>query len=265
MINMIRADLFKMYKSPVLKILFGITTLCAVVMTGMAYLIPQGKMSTEMTGLGFLFSDVNMMGILGAVIAGVFICGDFDNKTIHDAIACGCGRGTIIVSKAIVFFSGIAVILLPYAIITSIALSTEYEFSMGAVAVGFLNILGKESQTTLSVAMILKLLAVILTLMLVYIAQLSICVPLALVLKKPVLVVAINYGFTIGCAQLIGLKGSSKLFDSIFSSTPYGGDYVFVTLGSEAGDLGKAIVVSCVFIVVMIGITYSIFRKAEIK
>ena len=102
MLNLIRADLFKMCKSSVMKILFGITTLCAGAMTVIAYFITQRKMDPGMTGIGFLFSDINIISILGAVIAGVFICGDFDNKTIHDAIACGCSRRTIIDRKSVV-------------------------------------------------------------------------------------------------------------------------------------------------------------------
>jgi len=162
--NMIRADLFKMCKSPLIKILFAITTLCAVVMTVMAYLIPQGKIDPSMAGIGFMFSDISMISILGGVIAGVFICGDFDNKTLHDAIACGCSRGAIIVSKAIVLFCAIGFILLPYAIITAIALTTGSEFSMGSVSVGFLNIQTLNSGITFQASELLKLLFIMMTL-----------------------------------------------------------------------------------------------------
>jgi len=265
MLNLIQADLFKMRKSSAIKILFGITTLCAIVMTVMAYLIPKGQISDEYIGMVFLISDIVMMGILGAVTASVFICGDFENKTIHDAIASGCSRGTVIVSKAIVFFCGVGFILLPYAIITGIALSTGSKFEMGTVSMGFLNMLTKESGLVFSTSVLLKMLAAAFTLILVYMAQLSVCVPLALMLKKPVLVVAIFYGFTIFCANLTGLRNSSETFDKIFSYTPYGGKYSFVTLSTEAGDFVKAIAVSLFFIIVILGVTYSVFRKSEIK
>jgi len=265
MFNLIQADLFKMRKSSVIKILFGITTLCALAMVVMAYLIPQGKIGNEYTGIGFLFSDIDIMSILGAVIAGVFICGDFENKAIHNAITSGCSRRTVIVSKATVFFCALVFILLPYAIITGIALSTGAKFDMGAVSVGFLNILSKDSTMTFSVAMFLKMLATMLTLAIVYMAQLSICVPLALVLKKPVLVVAIYYAFSIFCGQLAGISSSSPVLNNIISCTPLGGNYSFVTLTSGVGDLLKAITVSLIFIMVMLAITFSIFRKMEIK
>jgi ABC-2 type transport system permease protein len=101
--------------------------------------------------------------------------------------------------------------------------------------------------------------------MVVYMAQLSICVPLAFATKKPVLVVAIYYGFTIFCAQLSGLRNSSPALDKVVSYTPFGGNYTFVTLDTGTGDYVKAIVVCFVFIMLMLAVTYSIFRKLEIK
>lgn len=265
MYNLILADLYKIHKSMAIKIIFGITTVSAVVMAVMAYLIPQGKIDASMTGLGFLFSDISVMGILGAVIAGVFICGDFDNKTISDAIANGSSRFAVIVSKAIIFCITIVFILLPYAIVTGIGLGTGYKFGMGSVAMGFLHLLTIEAGRAFSATDIWKLVAVMLTLMIVYVAQLSICIPLALVLKKPILVVAINYGFSILFGQLMGLKNSSKVFDRVFAFTPYGGNYPFVTLDTETGDIFKAIFVSLIFVTAILALTYGAFRKSEFK
>ena len=265
MYNLIRADLFKMCKSMAIKVLFGITTVSAVAMAVIAYLIPQGKITASMTGIGFLFSDIDTISILGAVIAGIYICGDFDNKTIHDAIANGCSRLAVIVSKAIVFFCAIGFILLPYAIVTGIALSTGSKFGMGSVSIGFLHILTSEAGKVFSAVEIWKLLAAMLTLVIVYMAQLSICVPLALVLKKPVLVVAIFYGFSILSGQLAGLADSSPVFSRILACTPYGGNYTFVTSNTGMGDIFKAISVSMIFIIVIIAVTYCAFRRSEIK
>lgn len=265
MLNLITADIYKLCKSNTLKIVLGITTISAIIMAVMAYLIPQGKIDASMTGIGFMFSDINMISILGAVIAGIFICGDFDNKTIHAAISSGSGRGAIIVSKAIVFCGALTLILLPYAIITGIALSIGSEFNMGSVGVGFLHLLTAEGGTAFSTPEIWKLLAVMLALLIVYAAQLSICIPLAFVLKKPVLVVAIYYGFSILSAQLMRLSDSSPVFDRIFSCTPYGGNYPFMTLDTGMGDMVKAIAASLIFIIVMLAVTYSAFRRTEIK
>jgi ABC-2 type transport system permease protein len=109
------------------------------------------------------------------------------------------------------------------------------------------------------------MLAVMLTLALVYVAQLSLCVPLALIFKKPVIVNVVYYAFTLFCAQLYNLSGASVVFKNISSYTPYGGVHTFLTLESQAGDFGKTIIVSLVFIVAVMAVTYSVFRKSEIK
>jgi len=264
-LNLIQADLFKLRKSMAIKILVAITTVCAAAMALIAYLIPQGKIEASMTGIGFMFSDINVISILGGFIAGMFICGDFDNKTIQDAIANGYSRGAIIVSKATVLGLALAFILLPYAIITGVSLSTGSEFNMGAVAVGFLNLLTVEGGTVFAASEVLKIAAVFLTLMVVYVAQLSICVPLAFVLKKPIFVIVIYYGFSILTAQLMKISDSSPGFNRILSATPYGGNYAFTTLGTAAVEISQAIAVSLLFIVVMLAITYGIFRKSEMK
>lgn len=265
MFNLIWADLFKLRKSFAIKVLFGITMLSAVAMTIIAYLIPRGKLEVGMTGIGFMFSDVNIISILGAVIAGVFICGDFDNKIIHDAIANGSSRSAVIVSKAVVFYCAIAFMLLPYVIITGYALSTGNEFSMGTIAVGLLHILTIDSGISITALEIWKLLFVILTLMFVYMAQLSVCVPLAFTLKRPVFVVAIYYGFTILCAQLLGLRDSSRLLDRILALTPFGGNYTFMSMETVTGDIIKSFFVSLVFMFIMLTVTYIVFRRSEIK
>lgn len=265
MLNLIQADLYKLRKSTSMKILFGITTACAVIMSVFAYLIPQDKIDVSLTGLGFMFSDINVISILGGIIAGIMICGDFDNKTIHDSIANGNGRGTVIMSKASVLAIALAVILIPYAVITIILLGTGSEYGMGSVAVGFLHLLTSESTSALSGAEFVKIIGLILTLIIVYAAQLSICVPLAFLLKKPIFVVAIYYGFSILSAQLIKLSENSPAFDRIFSLTPYGGKHAFVALDASAGELFQTLLISLAFIALMVVVTYGSFRKSEIK
>lgn len=265
MLNLIQADLFKLYKSKAIKILFAMTTLSAVAMTAIAYLIVQGKLDSGMSGIGFMFSDVNMISILGAVIAGTFICGDFDNKTIHSAIASGCSRSIVIISKAIVFSWTIAFILLPYVIITIIALISGAEFSMGAVAVGFLNIITSNAGATFSASEVWKLLAIMLTLMIVYISQLSVCIPLAFMIKKPVSVVGIYYGLTVFFAQMIEVREKFEIVDNIFKLVPYGGNYSLLNLDSPSGDMIKAIFISIIFSIAMLVVSYSTFKKVQIK
>ncbi len=265
MVNMIRADLYKIFKSTVIKVLFAITLFCSLMMVLFAYLIPKGSLGGEYTGIGFMFADMNTMSILGAVTAGIFICGDFENKTIHNMIADGGRRGRIIVSKSIAYFCSVLFIILPYALVTIIGVCSGNKFDMGSVSIGFLNILSKDSGVELSASVLAKLIVVAGTLILVHISQLSLCLPIAFAVKKPVLVVAIYYAISIVSGQVSSLASRSEVVNDIFSLTPFGGNRMFLTVQSGGGELFKAFAVSILFSVAVIVVTYGIFRKSEIK
>lgn len=265
MLNMIYADIYKMFKSVTIKMVFAITVLTAVLMAVMGKGIAEGRLSADLGGVAFLFSDVNIISILGGVIAGIFICGDFENKTIHEAIACGCSRGKVIISKAAAFFCGIVILLLPYAAVTGIALSLGGSYNPGKNTLGFFYLLANGSGTALKGSDLPKLIIVMITLIIILAAQLSVCIPLAVLLKKPVLIVGIYYGISILSAQLLVLARNHELFDKVYSLTPFGGKHLFLTLTSGWGYVGQSLAVSLFFIFLMIGITAGIFRKAEIK
>ncbi|MFW5981536.1 MAG: ABC transporter permease, partial [bacterium] len=222
MFNLIRADVYKLTKLMAMKILFIVTVISSLGMTLIAYLISQGKISASMSGIGFMFSDINMISILGAVIAVIIICGDFHNKTIQEAIASGSSRSTITVTKSIIFCFSLLIIMLPYALVTIIGLAIGAEFSMDSQALGFLNLLISESGIGISTTEIWRLLITSLSLFAIYISQLSITIPLALALKKPVFIVAIYYLLSILIGQLIKFNAGSPLFDSLFNLTPFG-------------------------------------------
>ncbi|KOF56770.1 hypothetical protein AGR56_08835 [Clostridium sp. DMHC 10] len=265
MYNLIKADLFKLRKSMAIKILLGITTVSSIAMIMMAYLLQQGKLSASASGLGFMFSDANMISILGAGVASIIICGDFDNRTIHEAIVNGNSRVKVVISKSITFCCGLFIILLPYIIVTAIAISTGYKYNMGQVSVGFLNIITLEAGKAISTSQVWKLLIIMLALAILYAAQLSICIPFAISFKKPVVVVPVYYGIVLFCTQLSRLEKTSKVFKNIYELTPYEGKYSLMSLSAGTNDIIKAIAVSLAFMIIMLTITCFVFRKAEIK
>ncbi|MGF7047657.1 ABC-2 type transport system permease protein [Paenibacillus sp. DS2015] len=267
MFNLMKADLYKLRKSTAIQIFLGIMCLSAVLVTVISYLLAQGRLGMEISGTASLLSDAAMVSIIGSIIAGIFICGDFENKTIHNAVLCGTGRGTVMVAKALVYFFVIALMVLPYSVITGIAFCTGYEFGTPFVASVFLDILANESGLQVTLPLIVKLCAIMLTMMIVYAAQLSICVLLAFVLKKkPVLVVGIGVIVSMLLAQATLLKESYPSWGTVFSYTPFAIGYPpLMTLDAAPSDFIKAILVSLVFIAIMLAITYITFRRTELK
>jgi len=264
MFNLIHADLYSLRKSNAVRIAFCITCLTAAAMVIISYFMAKGSISSEISGNASALCDPMVMSMVGSLIAGIFICGDFQNKTIHDAIAGGCGRSTVLISKAISYFIVIAVMLLPYAIATVIAFATGSEF-MPYLYTAFFDILANASGMDLTAEVFLKITAISVTLMIVYAAQLSICVLFSFLLKRPTLVVALGIGSIMLITMVMGLGDDFEIIESILSLTPFAMNYPTISMEAAAGDLIKAISSSLGFILLILGVTYAGFRKAEIK
>lgn len=262
MFNLIRADLYSIRKSKVIKILFCIVSVCSITMAVVSHLMAVGKVSLDSAGNASALGEPMMMSLIGAVLAGVFICGDFENKTIHDAISCGSGRRTIIVSKAISYFIVIAFMMIPYFVVTIIGVCMDFEYTL-YMRSSFLGILSNVSSIEVASQMIFKILAITLTLMLVYASQMSICVALSFLIRKSILTVGICFGIPLLINLIMGLGNNVQILADFFSYTPFTMGYI--TLDAAASDFIKPIVVSIGFIIVLLAITYSGFRKSEVK
>lgn len=264
MINIIRADLYKIRKSIAMKVLFIMTFVCSIIMAVMSNAIASGSISTDYSGIGFLFSDANMTSILGAVIAAIFICGDFDNKIISTEISSGNSRMNIVCGKMISYLISVFIIMLPYIVVSVVGAAISTKFDMGA-SVGYLHLLQSTGDSVVSLNELFRLLLISVIMLVVYLAQFSLCVPLAFKVKKPVLVVAIYYVVTIIIAQISNLATKSDTLDNIYSLTPFGGNYLFFNLSSSILDMVKAVIVSIIFAAVVMMITFLLFRKQEVK
>lgn len=264
MVNLIRADLYKLGRSSVFRFLLAMTILCASAMALIAYLISQGNVDASISGFGFLFSDMNVLSILGAVLAGTYICGDFENKTIHQTVAGGGGRGTVVAAKMVVFALALGALIMPYALISGVLSAGGGEYSMGStVPLGFLNVL--VSGAGPDGAGVLKLAAIHIALMLMYVAQLSLCLPLAMWLRRSVHVVGLYYGISVGMGQALSLSAKWPVAERVLGWTPFGREQVFMTLDASGADVFRSLIACMVFTVLMVALAYAGFKKAEIK
>lgn len=264
MINLIHVDLFSLRRIKVIKVLFVIMLLAALSMVLVSYLAAAGYIGRELPGYVTGLTDMMAMSITGPLAAGVFICSDFENKTIQAAVSCGFGRGTLIVSKSISLFLVIIVFLLPYSIITAIAFSTGYAFGAPYAPSVYLGILSNAPYMAFTAQVLSKMIIVMLILMVVYAAKMSILVLLAFSVRKPVLVTGIGF-----CIMLFGQMfadgSNSFIVKEILSYTPFEQGYWVLTMDAGAGTQLKAVIVSIAFIILMLSITYGIFKKAELK
>ena len=260
MFNLVRADLYKAAKSKMFWVLLTITLLCAVITTSIAYGIGNDLLNESLGSIGFLFSDMNMMSIIGAVLATLLISSDFNTRNIHHPIMSGYSRLEIVVSKAIVYWLLLFVLLFPFLMVTCIGLTMDTTFHMGSTAVGYLSILTNSADGNFG-----QYFVVLLTMTIVYLAQLSICLLLAFILKKSVLVIMAYYMMSMLFGQVASFKDSLEGLYHLLSYTPYSGEYITMNAGMSGSTLLLAIVTCIMFMMAVVLLTFMTFRKAEIK
>ena len=107
MFNLIKADLYKMRKTKSIKILFLLCCISATLMSVISYQLTNGNLSHDIIGIGSFFTDFQMISLVSVIFISLFICNDFDNKTIHDSISTGYSRSSIIICKTITYFISI--------------------------------------------------------------------------------------------------------------------------------------------------------------
>lgn len=262
MINLIHSDLYKLKKTRTLWILLTISLISSILMMVISQGIHSGKIVSELADVGFLFSDINVINILSGVLAAVFICGSFKDKTFHQGVSSGKSSFSMILSKSFVFFIIVSVILLPYVIVTFIGASSSSGFILnGATEAGFMNILKSLSSSSSD---ILKLSMMVFSTVIMYLAQVSISIPLALTFKKPSTVIGVNYGLSMCLGNLSRLREVSPLFKTVYDLTPFGGEYPFMAQSTAPNIMLKSIFASLLFIFIILSICLWKSRRMEI-
>lgn len=266
MINLIRSDLYKLQKSKPIKILFLMMWIAAGVVAVVSYLMAQGKVGFELSGPISGLTDIMMVAIVGPFLAGVYICGDFDNKTINDAISsCGRSRGAVVLAKSVVYYLLVMLMLVPYAVVTVIAFATGAEFSQPFANSVFLSILANSSSLDFSAVVFGKMLVIMLVMMIAYAAEMSVCVLLAFLLRRSSLVIFIGFGAILVLQILGGIGTKFEIVENILSYTPFSVGSASLTMDAETNVILKALGVSLLFVSWLMSITNATFRKSEIK
>lgn len=263
MMNIIRADILKFKKSLALKVMILISGAGAVLMTAAAHWFENGTLSMNAAGNASFLADPQMMALLGTVAAGLFLCGDFENKTVHDAVSGGIGRGRLILGKALSYFLVIFILILPYLIVTIAAYFTDSQYQLYIPSV-FLTLICTESGNAVTFYSIWKILGITASVFVIYAGQLSICIPLAFMFRKPVPVIGIGYLVSMICGML--QAGGNKVFEKMITLTPfYLKNYTRLAMDAKPEVFLKSIGAGALFTVLMVLAAVLIFRKAEIK
>lgn len=268
MINLMRADFYRIRRTKAVYILLGILTVCAVGATVFSYQMEHANLSTKLMQQASGLADMMTMVVAGPFLAGIVICSDFQTKTIHDSILYARGRRSVVFSKLLTYSLLIMLFLLPYAICTLVGFISGASFSSTyshAIDSVFFSLLANESGTAVSGSSILKLLAILVTVMLIYAARMSINILLVYTIRKPVIVVGVGIAIQLAMSLIGPLSLTSDLGEALIGWTPFASYGSVLTLTVEWHKIIATAGVSLAFLGMMNAITGGIFQTTDIK
>ena len=265
MLNLVRAEIYKLNKSISLKICFLLSCISGAALIYISHCIAIGSMSTDVSGSASGLTEIVIISLLGSLMTGILVCSDFETKTIHDSVTCGNGRWSVVISKALIFLMIIALLLTPYMLATIIGFCSGVQFTKPFVASVFIGILSDSAGAEVTAGNLGKIIAISLVTMLVHAARISICIPFAFKIRKSIAVLTFGFVFDALISLVISLLVKVKIFADIISFTPFESKFLLLTVNTTAGILWKAVISSILFIGLMAVLAYKIFKRADIK
>ncbi|BCN28909.1 hypothetical protein [Anaeromicropila herbilytica] len=265
MINLIRADLYKLSKMLIVKIS---VLLCFASAIGMAIIlrgVHTGTFDTTTSTNASLLVDIMLVSLLGAIITGSFISDDFESKNVHSEIACGRGRFAIVISKTITYAIIIILITLPYALVAIIGYASGTAFApLVGIPSPFFAVLSGATDLAPNGANIAKSILICVMIIYLYIARLSICLPIAFKVRKNIPVIVVGFLTAFVFDIILALSANIKGLSDFVNNLPYAFT-LKMTLDASSTTILKAFLCSTAFIIVMVNSSYNLFRKDEIK
>lgn len=261
MCNLIKANLFRMGKSAGVRIAFLVTVLAAALYYVAAHMVSMGDIAPEQAGTVSGLADPMILSLFGALFVGLLIGSDFENKTVHGAI--GMGRTKILCGYLSVYIIGIFLLTIPYIVgsVVCIAAETDMAGAGGAaVSTGLINVMCSAGDISIG-----KLIVSYLAMAVVYMGQISVCIPVAVKVKKPIVVTAFGFFFGMVTAFLATVVSKVEMLEQIYELTPFAYSAGSIAVCASYGDLLKGIIVSILFTGLMGILSWAIFRRTEIK
>lgn len=259
--RMFCATIYRMWKSTGVRIAFLITYFAAILYFVLARMVGTGKIEAQQAGSVSALGDAMIIWLCGSLAIGLLVGSDFENKTIHGVI--GFGRKKIIGNYVAVFAVLVVLLVLPYTIGSLVCILAGIDMrgaEQAAISIYLGNVLGYSEDMAVG-----KMLLSYLSYAVVYVGQLSICIPVAVKLKKPVAVTAFGFFFGMLSALLATLASKVELLDKLYRLTPYNYNMETLGIGGSYSDMLLAMGVSIVFVGFMGLLAWGLFRRAEIK
>lgn len=259
--SLFSATVYRMRKSTGVKIAIGLLFAAAILYYALAAMIADGKLDAASAGSVTGLGDSMMIWLFGSLVTGLLVGADFENKTIHGAIK--FGRKKIIANYMLAFAALVMIMVLPYMLgsVICIAANVDMQGAEGAaVSIYMGNILEYAKNESIG-----KLVLSYAGYAIVYVGQLSICIPVAIKLKKTVAITAFGFFFGMITALIATLASKVEMLDNIYQLTPYHYGMAQLGVNAEVSDMLMGIAVSLIFAGIMGLLSWCILKKADIK
>lgn len=265
MFNLIKADHYRMFKMQAVRLCMLVSIISALIMGVVLHGVYKGTITLDTSSAFALVSDTMLIMVLGAILVGVLVCGSFDTKNIHDEIACGNGRLTIVISKMITISFFVILLTLPYTFMTVIGFASKVGFGVYVgVPSSYFNILSNVPGVPVNKEYILKAIVLSMIITLTYIAKMSICIPIAFKVRKSIPVIIVGFVSTFFFDIIAALTKGKEGVAGFVHYLPFTLVYE-LTLDCSVNLMVKSVICSILFMSAMLLDTYFSFRKSEIK
>lgn len=259
--NMLRCEINKLLRCKALYVLLLASAALGVLSVWLTFNGNPGGISEsysaqlELMKMGYYayasaIGDCGIEIVICALFAGIFICSDFENRTISLAVTAGNSRAAVLLGKAGAFYLAVAVLVLPYPLISGAAATIIGGFG-----------------TAVTGAVVMGMVRMLLFKVLISAAMMTVCIPLCFLLKKS--------GTSAAAGILVLLAGQTALsirtgdgggiVDTIYRYSPIG---LLATVSNPVITTGEgltALAASAALILIMLGAAWMAFRKMELK
>lgn len=259
--QLLGATLYRMGKTTGVKVAMALTAVAAILYYVLAAMLAGGKFDASQAGSITGLGDAMILWLFASLIIGILVGSDFENKTIHAAVR--FGRGKVIANYVLSFSVLMLLMVLPYTLGSAICIGADVDMT-GAegtvISIYMGNVFAYAEETS-----VLKLIFSYITYAVVYIGQLSVCIPVAIKVKKTVVVTAFGFFFGMITALIATLASKVELLHNIYQLTPYNYGIDKIGVDAEFSSMLMAIAVSLCFTAVMGFVSWLVFKKADIK
>lgn len=260
MINQLRADLFVLRHSGAAALCLLACVIAAALYTWLQHGLAQGSLGAEAASGVQGLSDILLVSLLGPLLYGVVVSQPFETKSVHNALLAS-GRGAFVASKTVIAAGLVTALSFPYGLAVLVGRATGAEFAP-AIPTAFSLLLAEGG--TIDAGEVWSILAITLTSGLLTAAKLSVCLPLATWLKRPLVVMAAGFVWGFVADLLAGEFSAIEGLDALVRLTPFALEHM-PTADSSGGELLGALAASAAFIALMGLVSWLIFRRADVK